>query len=144
MAKSFVKKSALLENSKAYPSCVTTITFLVRSYKLLYFLKSIFFFYKAYFCRTLEGLAYTRLFNFRPYVRPSPIRSVYSYSANLQDRISLSFKKINKDEMNESVRSVENIVLYILHYTLYTLYCTIHTTLYILYIIFHKCLPSWN
>ena len=38
------------------------------------------------FCRTLEGPAYTWLFNFRPYVHPSvrpsvrmsPIRSVYS------------------------------------------------------------------
>ena len=43
------------------------------------------------FCRTLEGPAYTWLFNFRPYVHPSvrpsvrmsPIRSVYSQSANI-------------------------------------------------------------
>ena len=39
------------------------------------------------FCRTLEGPAYTRLFKnhtyVRTYVRPSPIRSVLSYSANI-------------------------------------------------------------
>ena len=43
------------------------------------------------FCRTLEGPAYTRLFNIHPSVRPSVrpyvgtsgIRSVLSYSANI-------------------------------------------------------------